>query len=53
MQALTRLKEFRAWLVEEKKLNPETLSKEKTRKEFASFVEDFNTGELASSLFKW
>ena len=25
-------------------LNPETMSKDQTRKEFAKFVEDFNTG---------
>ena len=36
--------EFRAWLVEERKINPETQSKESTRKEFAQFVEDYNTG---------
>jgi hypothetical protein len=32
-------------LIEERKINPETVSKEKTRKEFAVFVEDYNTGE--------
>ena len=37
--------EFRTWLVEERKLNPETLSKDLTKKEFARFVEDYNTGE--------
>ena len=36
--------EFRAWLVEERKINPETTSKEQTKKEFARFVEDYNTG---------
>lgn len=36
--------EFRAWLVEERMLNPETMSKDQTKKEFARFVEDFNTG---------
>lgn len=36
--------EFRAWLVEERKINPETISKEQTKKEFAQFVEDYNTG---------
>ena len=36
--------EFRAWLVEERKINPETQSKESTRKEFAQFMEDYNTG---------
>ncbi|CDO75973.1 hypothetical protein BN946_scf184888.g23 [Trametes cinnabarina] len=29
--------EFRAWLVEERKINPETISKEQTKKEFAQF----------------
>ena len=36
--------EFRAWLVEERKINPETISKDQTKKEFARFVEDYNTG---------
>jgi hypothetical protein len=36
--------EFRAWLVEERKINPETQSKENTRKEFTRFAEDYNTG---------
>ena len=36
--------EFRAWLVEERIINPETISKDQTRKEFAKFVEDYNTG---------
>jgi hypothetical protein len=31
-------------LVEERKINPETLSKDQERKEFARFVEDYNTG---------
>jgi hypothetical protein len=30
--------------VEERKVNPETISKDKERKEFSRFVEDFNTG---------
>ena len=37
--------EFRAWLVEERKINPETITKDQTKKEFARFAEDFNTGE--------
>lgn len=36
--------EFHAWLVEERKINPETISKEQGKKEFARYVEDFNTG---------
>ncbi|KAK6906734.1 hypothetical protein I203_100721 [Kwoniella mangroviensis CBS 8507] len=38
--------EFRAWLVEERKINPETISKDRTKKEFAVFVEDYNTATL-------
>ena len=36
--------EFRTWLVEERMINPETISKEQSRREFAKFVEDYNTG---------
>lgn len=36
--------EFRAWLVEERVINPETITKDQTKKEFAKFVEDYNTG---------
>ena len=39
------LYEFRAWLVDERKINPETISKDRTKKEFAVYVEDYNTGE--------
>ena len=38
--------EFRAWLVEERTINPETLQRDKEKKEFLRFVEDFNTGKL-------
>ncbi|WVW80950.1 hypothetical protein I302_102941 [Kwoniella bestiolae CBS 10118] len=38
--------EFRAWLVEERTINPETISKDRTKKEFAIFVEDYNTATL-------
>lgn len=38
--------EFRAWLIEEKMSNPETLTKDQERKLFASFVEDYNTATL-------
>ena len=38
--------EFRAWLVEERMINPETISKDQTKKEFARFVEDYNTGTV-------
>ena len=40
----TKEPEFRAWLVEERKLNPERMSKDQNKKEFARFVEDYNTG---------
>lgn len=40
----TKEQEFRAWLVEERKINPETVTKDQTKKEFARFVEDYNTG---------
>ncbi|KAI0774880.1 hypothetical protein BD413DRAFT_537342 [Trametes elegans] len=43
--------EFRAWLVEERKINPETTSKEQTKKEFARFVEDYNTATLPHEKF--
>lgn len=36
--------EFHTWLVEERKINPETVSKDQNKKEFSRFVEDFNTG---------
>jgi hypothetical protein len=37
--------EFRAWLVEERTINPETLPRDKEKKEFLRFIEDFNTGK--------
>ena len=40
----TKEPEFRAWLVEERKMNPERMSKDQNKKEFARFVEDYNTG---------
>lgn len=36
--------EFRTWLIEERMINPEVLSKDQTKKEFAKFAEDYNTG---------
>lgn len=30
--------------MEERKINPETISKDQNKKEFIRFVEDFNTG---------
>ncbi|KAL0569148.1 hypothetical protein V5O48_012822 [Marasmius crinis-equi] len=38
--------EFHTWLVEERKINPETISREQNKKEFARFVEDYNTATL-------
>ncbi len=38
--------EFHTWLVEERKINPETVSKDQSKKEFVRFVEDFNTGQF-------
>jgi len=46
----TKEAEFRAWLVEERKMNPERMSKDQNKKEFARFVEDYNTGALCQSL---
>ncbi|KAF8661483.1 hypothetical protein AX16_001320 [Volvariella volvacea WC 439] len=41
-----KTEEFNTWLVEERMINPETLSKDQQRKEFARFVEDYNTATL-------
>ncbi|KAF9234189.1 hypothetical protein BU15DRAFT_52917 [Melanogaster broomeanus] len=41
-----KIQEFRTWLLEERKLNPEALSKDQERKEFSVFVEDYNTATL-------
>jgi len=38
--------EFRAWLIEERMLNRETMSKEQEKKQFAIFLEDYNTATL-------
>ncbi|KAJ6497448.1 hypothetical protein C8R45DRAFT_822862 [Mycena sanguinolenta] len=40
----TKGQEFYTWLVEERKINPETISKDQNKKEFARFMEDYNTG---------
>ena len=40
----TKGQEFRTWLLEERKINPEAVSKDQEKKEFLKFVEDFNTG---------
>ncbi|KAG6329382.1 hypothetical protein ID866_9708 [Astraeus odoratus] len=41
-----KTQEFRTWLLEERKLNPESLSKDQERKEFQVYMEDYNTGML-------
>lgn len=46
----TKEQEFRAWLVEERKINPETITHQQTKKEFARFVEDYNTGSSSRLL---
>ncbi|KAJ7286913.1 hypothetical protein C8J57DRAFT_1166812 [Mycena rebaudengoi] len=42
----TKAQEFHTWLVEERKINPETISKDQNKKEFARFMEDYNTATL-------
>lgn len=49
----TKEQEFRAWLVEERKINPETITKDQTKKEFARFVEDYNTGKCPPFPLPW
>ncbi|KAH8994535.1 hypothetical protein EDB92DRAFT_1795456 [Lactarius akahatsu] len=43
--------EFRTWLVEERKMNPEKISKDQNKKEFARFVEDYNTATFPNEKF--
>lgn len=43
--------EFRQWLVEERHINPETISRASERKEMATFIEDYNTATLPSVKF--
>ncbi|EIN06439.1 hypothetical protein PUNSTDRAFT_115014 [Punctularia strigosozonata HHB-11173 SS5] len=43
--------EFRAWLVEERMINPETISKDNMKKEFARFAEDYNTATLPNEKY--
>jgi len=47
----TKEAEFRTWLVEERKMNPERMSKDQNKKEFARFVEDYNTATLSNEKF--
>ncbi|KAF8058738.1 hypothetical protein FPV67DRAFT_1365148, partial [Lyophyllum atratum] len=46
LDIFTKGPEFYAWLVEERKINPETISKDQNKKEFLRYVEDFNTATL-------
>ncbi|KAF5375565.1 hypothetical protein D9615_009174 [Tricholomella constricta] len=46
LDLFTKGPEFHTWLVEERKINPETISKEQNKKEFMRYVEDFNTATL-------
>ncbi|KAF7982988.1 hypothetical protein HWV62_24594 [Athelia sp. TMB] len=41
-----KAQEFRTWLLEERKINPEAISKDQEKKEFSRYVEDFNTATL-------
>ncbi|PFH52213.1 hypothetical protein AMATHDRAFT_57581 [Amanita thiersii Skay4041] len=41
-----KTQEFHTWLMEERKINPETITKDQNKKEFAQFVEDYNTATL-------
>jgi len=42
----TKEQEFHLWLLEERQVNPETLSKATRKKLFQSYMEDFNTATL-------
>ncbi|KNZ62009.1 uncharacterized protein VP01_1324g4 [Puccinia sorghi] len=42
----TKDQEFRAWMVEERMLNPETVSQNKMKELFKIYMEDFNTATL-------
>lgn len=46
LDIFTKGTEFHTWLVEERKINPETISKDQEKKEFSRFVEDYNTATL-------
>lgn len=41
---LITIQEFRSWMIEERKINPETVKKDTEKKEWTVFVEDYNTG---------
>lgn len=47
----TKDQEFRAWMVEEKMLNPETVSQIKMKELFKVYMEDFNTATLPHEKF--
>ncbi|TFK20603.1 hypothetical protein FA15DRAFT_673340 [Coprinopsis marcescibilis] len=46
MEIYSKVAEFQAWLIEERKVNPERITKDQEKKEFSRFVEDFNTATL-------
>ncbi|KAL7010013.1 hypothetical protein EMMF5_000032 [Cystobasidiomycetes sp. EMM_F5] len=43
--------EFRLWLIEERKLNPETVPTAKMKEKFRSFAEDWNTVTLPNKYY--
>jgi hypothetical protein len=43
--------EFRQWLVEERHINPETISRGIEKKEMATFIEDYNTATMPSDKY--
>lgn len=43
--------EFRQWLVEERHINPETISRAAEKKEMSSFIEDYNTATMPSEKY--
>ncbi|EGG03800.1 hypothetical protein DFH28DRAFT_900587 [Melampsora americana] len=47
----TKDQEFRAWLVEEKMLNPETVPVSKMKELFRVYMEDYNTATLPHEKF--
>ena len=44
-------KEFRVWLIEERRLNPERISKDKRKREFSRFVDEHNAAAFPHEKF--
>ena len=44
-----KAEEFQAWLVKEQKINPEMQLHKSSKKEFAQFMEDYNTSPYLCS----